>query len=170
MIDITDISDFITKTLIESTEYEQLSISLVGEKLNFEDSTPIDQDYAPISPYLVVTTDEDEVNEEIIDGYNDRFKLIVSIGIKQTVDDKNGYTSVDENGVLKYPDKNKVHKLMVKAYSVLKSNSWSCGIAGEDIKLIGRKSAVAEIGEASVAVEGYMILEFAKQRTLEEGW
>lgn len=149
-----DIKKWITDTLKDDTDYEQLCIDTIGEPLNFYRSSPMDRNAEDL-PYLTAYSDMMEADETSQKFFKEEWFIPVSISIEESDD------PIDDNEVNTWTSTDKVEKIAYNAIETLKKESRACGINGEDILLVSYSIYITEIGEAN-DTQAIIQLQFGK--------
>ena len=138
MITLRDLQEVITRSIYDSQEFTDLSIALVGKKLNFYKDASVAR-FDEILPYLV-THKFNKVTEFYKD---DEWILQIIIGI---VSDES-YTEV--NGINEYQSTNTVEELADLAMKVANEELRCFGVNGEmNVYILGYNVLITEIGES----------------------
>ncbi len=149
---------WITDTLNNSAEYTTLCTALVGSKLNYYRSAPMN-DVVEDLPFMSVYSDEykeDDLNQQ---PWNETWTIPIAIAITSNED------SEDDSGVDVWVSTDTVEQLAIKAKEILKKEANGCGISGEAINVLGTDLAVSEIGEAD-DVQASMFITFGKLNSI----
>jgi len=149
---------WITDTLNNSAEYTTLCTTLVGSKLNYYRSAPMNKVVEAL-PFMSVYSDEykeDDLNQQ---PWNETWTIPIAIAITSNED------SEDDSGVKVWVSTDTVEQLAIKAKEILKKEANGCGISGEAINVLGTELAVSEIGEAD-DVQASMFITFGKLNSI----
>ncbi len=149
---------WITDTLNASPEYTTLCTTLVGSKLNYYRSAPMN-DAVEALPFMSVYSDEYKEDDLTQQPWNETWSIPIAIVIATDED------SVDDSGVDVWITTDTVEELAVGARDILKKQANGCGISGEAINVLGIELAISEIGEAD-DVQASMFITFGKLNSI----
>jgi hypothetical protein len=149
------IKKWITDSLSQDSDFEALCQDTIGGKLNYYRSTPIDLVYEKL-PYFTAFSNYSEFSK---DGeWEKTFMIPCSIGIQADLD------PLDETNSEVFESVDKVEIIAVEAMRVLHKEI-TCGVKGEDLRILGWTLNTTEIGEAD-EVQGVLVIRFGLISTL----
>jgi len=149
---------WVTDTLYNSAEYTTLCTTLVGSKLNYYRSAPMN-DVVETLPFMSVYSDEYKEDDLSQQPWNETWVIPIAIAITSNED------SIDDSNVEVWESTDIVEQLAVEAKKILKREANGCGVSGEAINVLGTDLAVSEIGEAD-DVQASMFITFGKLNSI----
>jgi len=149
---------WITDTLYDSAEYQAFCTETISSTLNFYRSAPVDDNSKEALPFLTVYSDSVDKDYASQQFWRDSFIIPIAIAIVGDDD------SITDSNITVWNSSDKVELLALKAEEIL-LRQLSCGIGGEDIRVLRTQLVVSEIGYAD-DVQANMFITFGKPNSL----
>jgi len=149
---------WITDTLYNSAEYQAFCNVTIGSSLNFYRSAPVDDNSNEQLPFLTVysdSLDKDYAGEQF---WRDSFIIPIAIAIIGSDE------SITDSNITIWDSSDKVELLALKAEEILLKQI-SCGISGEDIRVLRTQIVVSEVGYSD-DVQANMFITFGKPNSI----
>lgn len=155
-ITLTDVQDFIVRTVAKSSEFDTLANSLLGSSLSFHRGSDLSRDVEAL-PHMIGY----KFNSQHIEGDDPFWIVQYIIAIDGTAD-----PVTDGDGIVIYEATDKVEQLAVKAFDIIKAELRAGGLGGVcTIRIANVNILITEVGEAD-DVQAIVTLRLEEYSTL----
>lgn len=155
-VTLTDIQDFIVRSVATSTEFNDLCLSSLGTDMTYYRGSDLSK-AIEATPYFMSY----KFNSQDVETQNSSWVLQYIIAI-----DGNSEPIVDSDGITLYEDSDTVETLATKALDIIKDELRSGGLGGIcTIRIVDVNILVTEIGEAD-DVQAIVTLRLENYKTL----